>query len=190
MQGMNKVLTRLGGVFSLVALGVGVGASGASAHTAGAKPVVSLAGEFHRIQNVGNSKCLQPQASPGTRIVQITCNGSLEQGWLAIGDGSNRYRFVNGSSRGCMSVNDTPVNGAPVQLDNCTLSDGSGNPVSNAQWKSSAVLPDVVTLRTRVRNVDNNFCLAVPGGSSAEGLAMQLSTCNGSLAQRWVVGFN
>jgi hypothetical protein len=187
---MTRVFARLGGGFVLAAFSLAAGANGASAHVASSKPVAPLAGEFHRIQNVGNGKCLQPQASPGTRIVQLTCNGSSEQGWLALNDGSNRYRFVNGSGRGCISVNDTPVNGGPVQLDNCTLSDGSGRAVSNAQWNSGTVLPDVVTLKTRVRNVNNNFCLDVPGASSVDGLAMQLFTCNGSLAQRWVVGFN
>jgi hypothetical protein len=87
-----------------------------------------------------------------------------------------------------MSVNNTPVNGGPVQLDNCTLSDGSGRSVSNAQWNFGTLTPSVNTLRTRVRGIDNNFCLDVPGASTAEGQTMQLFACNGSFAQRWIVG--
>jgi hypothetical protein len=186
---------------TLIATGIAVGAllaGGAPAYahsspaTASPRRPVALAGEFHQIRNVANNNvCLQPQASPFTRIVQVTCNGSSEQGWLALNDGNNRYRFVNGSGRGCMSVNDRPFDHAVVQLDNCTLSDGSGVPVSNAQWQSSRTLPNGdITLRTRVRNVTNNFCLNEPGGSPAEGLGIELLTCNGSPTQRWSAGFN
>lgn len=166
------------------------GANTAGAHASSTTRVLALSGEYHRIQNVVNGLCLQPQDSPGTRIVQVVCNGSNEQGWMPLNDGNNRYRFVNGSARGCMSVLDRPSNGAAVFLGNCTLSGGTGQSVSNATWLSNRILPDSVTLRTRVGNVDNNFCLDEPGGSSAVGLAMQLFTCNGSGAQQWLAGFN
>ena len=63
------------------------------------------------------------------------------------------------------------------------------NSVSNAEWNTGDQLPNVVTLRTRVHFRDNPFCLNVPGGAATEGLAMQLWDCDGSLDQRWVVGF-
>jgi hypothetical protein len=186
MSTMTRAFAWLG-VFVFVSLGLAAGANGASAHVVSTNPVVLISGEYHPIRNVGNGKCLQPQAG-GTLIAQFICNGSSEQGWLALNDGGTVYRFVNGSGGGCMSVNNTPVNGGPVQLDNCTLSDGSGRSVSNAQWNFGTLTPSVNPLRTRVRGIDNNFCLDVPGASTAEGQTMQLFACNGTFAQRWIVG--
>jgi hypothetical protein len=163
------------------------------AESAGAQPdsgpaAGALIGEYHRIQNAGSGLCLQPEASPGIRILQMTCTGKANQGWLMLNDSNSRYRFLSGTGRGCVSVNDTPINTGAVQLDNCTNSDGSGRAVSNAQWKATGSVPGNVVLRTRVGNVDNNYCLDVPGGSWLPGLAMQLYACNDTFAQRWVVG--
>lgn len=62
MPTMKRAFARRGSVLALAALGMVAGVSGANAQVATAKTVAPLVGEFHRIQNVGNGKCLQPQA--------------------------------------------------------------------------------------------------------------------------------
>lgn len=180
---------RAAAVLLLAGLGAATGITAASAQSAPVRSVTPFAGEFHPLRNVGNNKCLQPQSlNFGAPIVQMTCNGSLAQGWASLNMGSNHYRFLNNLSGLCMFVGDTPTNGAPVWLDECAVA--GGTTVSNAEWNSGTPLPNVVSLRTRVHFRDNNFCLDVPGGSAAEGLPVQLWNCNSTLAQRWVVGFD
>jgi hypothetical protein len=41
-----------------------------------------------------------------------------------------------------------------------------------------------------VHFTEHNFCIDEPGASGASNLAVQLFTCNNSIAQRWSVGFN
>lgn len=61
--------------------------------------------------------------------------------------------------------------------------------VSNERWDATLPLPNVTSLISRIGWRDNGFCLDVPGASAEAGLQVQLWTCNGTLAQRWVVGF-
>jgi len=156
--------------------------AGMAPANAGPKPasgaLAQLSGEYKIIRNVTNNNlCLQLNAI-NNFISLGTCNGSVEQGWLALRDGNNFYRFVNGSGRGCMSV-DAASSGSPAHIDNCTLSDGSGSAASNAQWIASKTLPNLVTLRTRFGDRDSNLCLTA---------SVSLSPC-GSEPQRWFVNF-
>ncbi|WP_406453506.1 RICIN domain-containing protein [Streptomyces sp. NBC_01622] len=177
---------------ALLLAGIGsiLGVTGANAQTAPSTVATPLVGEFHRILNVASGKCLQPQSTSfGAPIVQKTCDGSSAQGWFALDMGSNHFRFLNPSGW-CMFVSDTLTNGGPVWQDECAVA--GGTTVSNAEWKASAALPNDVTLRSHVHFVDTNFCLDVPGGSTAEGLAVQVWTCSGTYNpnQHWIVGLN
>jgi hypothetical protein len=195
-EGAGKVFTmvrtfaRVAAILLLAGLGSVAGTAGASAQAPSARSITAFAGEFHPIKNLGNTNsCLQPQSPNfGARIVQVTCNGSREQNWafLETPTGSTRYRFLNTSGL-CMFAPDNPVDRSPVFLDECRVQGGSS--VSNAEWNSDTRLPNAAMLRTFVNSRDRNLCLDEPDASSAEGLAMQLFTCNGSGAQRWIVGF-
>jgi hypothetical protein len=44
-------------------------------------------------------------------------------------------------------------------------------------------------LESRVGFRDTGFCVDVPGNEATDGLAMQIFKCNGTDAQRWLVGF-
>jgi hypothetical protein len=158
------------------ALVAGMAPANAGPKSAGGA-LAQLSGQYKTLRNANNNLCLQLNAN-NDFISPTTCNGSAEQGWLALKDGSNFYRFVNGSGRGCLSV-DTASSGFSAHIDNCTLSDGSGSSVSNAQWIASNTLPNAVSLRTRVGNRDSNLCLTP---------SVTLSSC-GAAPQRWFVNF-
>jgi len=179
---------RLGGLAAVVLLaGVGLTAtaSAASAQPASAGSVTTFAGVFNPIKNVGNGKCLQPAGGSTAlfeAIVQMPCNGSSAQGWQYARVGTNTYNFINQVSGLCMWAWDGAFDGGRVLQSLCNRS-------SNAQFKTNAALPNVVVLQSRVGFRDTGFCVDVPSASSADGLGMQMYRCNGTLAQRWVVGF-
>ena len=116
-------------------------------------------------------------------IVQQPCDGSDAQSWVPQQHGSgNDYYFLNQHSGACMYLDvNSPFNGAPIIQAPC-------NGVTNELWRT-APLPQVTVVTTRVGGRVTTFCIDVPGGSSANGLPVQLFSCNGSLAQRWVIGF-
>jgi Ricin-type beta-trefoil lectin domain len=151
---------------------------------------VPFAGEFHQIRNVGSNLCLQPKdGNPNfdTPIVQEPCNGSSTQGWAALNMGNNHYRFLNPNGW-CINVGGELADGVRVQQDECAAP--GQDTVSDAEWNAGARLPQVVTLRSLLHGADNNFCLDVPGGRADLGSVIQVWACNGTLAQRWVVGFD
>jgi hypothetical protein len=180
------MLFTVGVAATLSVLGGGV----AHATQVSAKSITPFAGAFNPIRNVGNGKCLQP-ASPadGSPIVQQTCVtdpnnvvGILAQGWRFQQVGTNHYQFLNQLSGECFDVFGPARNGTP-------LINGECKHISNEEFNTRASLPNVVALETRVGFNDNGFCIDVPGGQATDGLAMQVFRCNGTLAQRWVVGF-
>ncbi|BCJ39787.1 hypothetical protein GCM10010168_93400 [Actinoplanes ianthinogenes] len=175
-------------VLLMASFGLFVVADGARAQP-DAGPAV-LAGELHRIRNAGNGLCLQPedQPDPDPRILQMTCTGRANQAWTVLGNGKGRYWFVNAAGGRCISVGDVPIDHGIVVAGNCTLSDGSGRTPSNAQWVASGSVPGSTFLRSWVGRDDTTFCLDVPGGSPSPGLAVQLYTCNSTLAQKWTIG--
>jgi hypothetical protein len=79
--------------------------------------------------------------------------------------------------------------GGHLEEAQCAVSGGST--VSNAEWTSTHPLPNVdVRLSTHVHFAEHNFCIDEPGASGGSNLAVQLFTCNTTIAQRWSVGFN
>jgi len=152
-----------------------------------ATPASASIGEFKRIQNVDNLLCLQPQTLAfGSRVVQEDCDNSAAQSWAPLYMGSNHYRFINQAAGLCLS-SFVLVNNGPVALDNCQIA--GGTTVSNAEWNTGALLPNTVTLRSRLHFVDNNFCLDVPGRTKERHVVINVFTCNGTPAQRWFIGF-
>jgi ricin-type beta-trefoil lectin protein len=167
-----------------VSLAVALFVPGGGVAQAAPTQVAPFAGVFNPIRNVGDNKCLQPvspvESSP---VVQATCDGGLAQGWQAVQVGTNHYRFVNQLSGLCLFAFSPPArNGNPMGLALCRT-------VSNEEFNAGTSLPNVVALESRMSFRDSGFCLDVPGGRADEGLQMQLFQCNGTLAQRWVVGF-
>jgi hypothetical protein len=61
--------------------------------------------------------------------------------------------------------------------------------VSNEEFNTGRSLPDIAPLESRTGFKDTHFCIDVPGGQTADGLQMELRPCNGTLLQRWIIGF-
>jgi hypothetical protein len=186
--------TRLGGLAATIVLaGLALAATATEANaqpapaSASSTSVTPFAGVFHPIKNVGNGKCLQPAGGSTAEfaaIVQVPCTNSIAQGWqYTPASGSNHYRFVNQLSGYCFDAFDGTFNGARLLQGTCV-------PISNEEWNTGAPLPNVVSLMSRVGFRDTGYCIDVPGAQATDGLAMQMYRCNGTLAQRWVVGFN
>jgi hypothetical protein len=160
---MMKFVPRVVGL--MLTIGLAVLLTGGAAQAASVGP---LSGVFNPMKNVGNGLCLQPDVPvDGGRVVQQDCDANnLAQGWQFKQLATNRYEF----------------SGSPVGLQRCREASGQ-------QFNSSATLPNVVTLESRFGSSNTGLCLDVPGGLSTRGLQMQIFGCNGTLAQRWVVGF-
>ncbi|GAA2047134.1 hypothetical protein GCM10009839_60050 [Catenulispora yoronensis] len=183
---MNLSRRKLGLVASIATMAGAMVAGGgavAQASSASAGHITPFAGVFNPIRNVGNGLCLQPLSPvPNSAVVQEPCDGGVMQGWQYIHDDSHGgYVFVNQASGACLNAFIKAENGAPIGLDTCRV-------VSNERFDTNT-LPNVTAVESRIGWKDNGFCLDVPGASSQPGLQMQLWGCNGTLAQRWVIGF-
>jgi hypothetical protein len=172
-------------VAALAAAAVVGGGAAAQASPAPAAHVKPFVGVFNPIKNVGNGMCLQP-VDPviNSPVVQEPCvAGSIMQGWEIQQIGGSTYGFLNQASGACLFAFIRAEDGAPMGLDTCRK-------VSNEQFDAHTTLPDVAELESRIGFSDTGFCVDDPGASSTAGLQMQLFTCNGTLAQRWVIGFS
>ncbi|MFE1800307.1 RICIN domain-containing protein [Streptomyces sp. NPDC059517] len=174
---------RLGG--SAAAVLLAVAGLAATAPSANAQPVPA-ASAFTPIKNVGNGLCLQPAGGSTQEfaaIVQETCvSGSTAQGWSSTELGTNHYRFLNQRSGYCFDAFDGAFDGGRLLQGTCAR-------ISNEEFNTGTALPDVVALESRVGFRDTGFCIDVPESQNTRGLAMQIWGCNGTLAQRWIVGF-
>jgi hypothetical protein len=184
---MSKTFGHIMAVCILTGLGLTVSVTASSAQPSPTR-FAPFAGEFHPIKNVGTTLCLEPRdKNPNfdVPIVQAHCDGSSAQGWAALDMGNNHYRFLNPDGW-CINVGGELANGVQVQQDECKAP--GQDSVSDAEWLSSARLPNVVTLRSRLHDVNSNFCLSAPVDQATPVIRVQ--GCDGSLAQRWVVDFD
>ena len=192
---MNKIFGLLAPAVALTAAAIaGTGAAAAqaapaSAAHAGSHVTPHLSGVFQPIRNVGNNLCLEPTtpAGPNSPVVQEPCaqpgsNEAILQGWETQSLGGTTFKFVNQASGDCLFAFIGAEDGAPMGLDTC-------HPSSNEEFDAHTSLPNVTVLESKIHFSDTGFCLDVPGASTTPGLQLDLFSCNGSLAQRWVVGF-
>jgi hypothetical protein len=192
---MNKLIRSLTPALVLAAAAVaGTGAAAAQAAPAGASHVRPFDGVFQPIRNVGNNLCLEPIApaagvpvGPNSPVLQEPCaqpgtDEAVLQGFEFQQISGTTYKFVNQKSGACLFAFIKAENGAPIGLDTCRT-------VSNEEFDAHTTLPNVVELESKIGFKDTGFCLDVPGATTTAGLQVQLFTCNGTLAQRWVIGF-
>lgn len=187
MSTVTKILVRAFAAVLIAGAGTLAGGTAATAQSFAPR----APGEFHEIRNNFHTPpmCLQPREPAfGSPIVQMPCDGSSAQGWLRLNMNNNHYRFANTLGL-CIFTGNDPANGTPIWLDECAVS--GGTTVSNAEWTSTRTLPNPdVRLSTHVHFTEHNFCLDEPGALGDANLAVQLFTCNNTIAQRWSVGFN
>ncbi|MEZ0110492.1 hypothetical protein ABH920_004507 [Catenulispora sp. EB89] len=194
---MNKIFGLLAPAVALTAAAVaGTGAAAAQAAPApashaGSHVVKPFDGVFEPIRNVGNNLCLEPTqpAGPNSPVLQEPCaqpgtpgNDFILQGWQTIQLSGSTYKFINNGSGACLFAFTSAHNGAPMGLDTCRN-------VSNEEFDAHTTLPNVSVLESKIGFSDTGFCMDVPGASTNTGLQLQLFNCNGTLAQRWVIGF-
>ena len=198
---MSRLATTFAALLLATAGAVGPAAA-ADAHSSttsvASTAVVPIApGAFHEIRNstVNRTRpvCIEPltPAVDGQLLIQAICDGSSIQGWAVLNDGNNHYRFVNNGNGLCIVLGDNPNSSDEVKLGKCEVA-ATGLPLSNAQWTSSASLPNqAVTLRTHVGATDHNLCLGEDRSEAHPvGAVMLGQSCDGSLRQVWSVGFN
>lgn len=180
MSRLVRTLVRSAAVLLLVGLGLGAEATGSSAQSTSTRSISPLAGEFHPIREVDLPLCLQPlETTQGAGVFQEACNGGTAQNWLIVDRGNNHYSFVNQFSGWCLYEEGEGV-GARITQDKCID--------SNAEWRASATLPEVVMLTSRAHFRDSNLCLT--RGGPVAGIGLLLNTCNGQLSQHWIIGFD
>lgn len=141
------------------------------------------AGAFAPWRNAATNQCVKPLTDAFDSIlVTRPCTGSIRQLWSPINITGTIYQLQNGQTTWCAWVVDT-FQGAPVIMDNCVLSSGSGAP-SNTLWEAGTTLPNIVQLRSRVRTRTEEDCADVSGSN-----VVLFGCTGGSLTQRWIVGF-
>jgi hypothetical protein len=163
-------------------------ATGSAQATPAPMNVTPFAGLFHVISPVAHSNmCLQP-FTPTYRsvIVERPCDGSAAQEWaiLSTPSGGTHYRFLNNSGF-CLWVDDGTVTAGILREDECQTSAPGSTTVSNAEWNSSALQPNAVTLQSRLGFVNRNLCLTDEGA----GFDTEVSACDGTVSQIWLIGF-
>lgn len=143
-------------------------------------------GVYRPIKPASNTLlCLEPATDGSGRLLLNPCANSAAQFWGPWRNSNNVYRFQNRAFVDCINVPDS-ASGQPAFLDECTLSDGSGNSVTNAEWDIGTNIPPAVTttMKTRVGGSTRNICLTAVGGTAV------MRTCASSPGndQRWIIG--
>lgn len=113
----------------------------------------------------------------GTAVQQWACGGSLNQQWRFVSAGGGYYEVLN---RNAASENEAwDVTGGPSATapgtNVQTWSYGGG---TNQQWQPVAT-GNGYTFVAR----NSGLCLDVPNASTANGVQLQVNTCNGSAEQ-------
>lgn len=169
----------------LASVAIIAGTTAAYARPAAATTVTPFAGVFHPIKNLGNSKCLAPaQPVINASIVVVDCGipagDTPAKRWQTESQGGLDFRLINQDSGLCVYLNQFPiVNGSPLIQTDCTA-------VSNEVWTLSSTPPDVMTIRSKAGGRVSSFCV----DAAPDRVTVQMFGCNGTLAQRWLVGFD
>jgi hypothetical protein len=140
-------------------------------------PTPASAANPDQISNPMQIVCLQPEngsTNRGVLILQQRCNGSAEQRWTRDG-----LHYINLRSGLCLDAGGPRVAGRNQAIQ--FPCNGAG--VQN--WEPGSSVPGAVT--TLISRASGNRCLELPGGFAAAGNGAWLSTCNGSLAQQWLI---
>jgi hypothetical protein len=121
--------------------------------------------------------CLQPlngSTSLGAQIVQEPCNGSTAQSWKRTSLYTTR-QYVNLLSGLCLDARGGAADYTPVQQWSCEA-------ITNETW--NYVYSYTPQLKSGVAG-SSSYCLDMPGADTAAGVALQIYSCNGTLAQQW-----
>jgi hypothetical protein len=131
---------------------------------------------------VGSPQSLCLQAGPGSQFqLQVYAqpcdfsDRSQNQWWQLINWNGNGYKLENFQTGECLYA-DTVFNGTPIALWDCRAN------ISNERWAWNADSHGFATLESRISGTTGH-CMAPPAAQITAGTAMQLSTCDDSVAQ-------
>jgi hypothetical protein len=135
-----------------------------------------------KIFNTRSQKCLQPvngSNAEGAAIVLATCDPTnAAQYWIKVPVSGSVAHYKNDSSLMCLDARGGAANGTPVQQWPC-------NTITNENWQYAQDSGDTQPkLISRVSGT-STYCLDIPGGATADGIAVQILTCNGLPEQHW-----
>jgi len=124
----------------------------------------------NRVLNVRSNLCLDIPASNqsnGNRVQLWPCNATGAQGWQQLANGTIRA-FENK----CLDVlNHRTAPGSPVAIFDC-------NGGLNQQWRFNA--------DGTIVGVESDRCLGPVGRGTGPTTRLEIQTCNGDPAQRWI----
>ena len=137
------------------------------------------ASEIVELASHASGKCLQPTSGlQGVAIVQETCNGSVAQQWTQTQSpsSSNALHYVNRATGYCLDARGGATNGTPIEQWTC-------DQISNENWAFG--VGNTLNDSELVSRVSGSWtdCISTPG--TANGAAMLLYSCNGSLPEFW-----
>ena len=159
----------------------------------------SVGNGLYEIINVNSGKRLEVaegRTEAGTSVQQYRANGTQAQRWLIRDADQGRFTFVNSISNKALDIPSADTgSGKPIQVYD-------QNGTHAQQWK----LREELTYRQKIdylaaqhandladggyiirTGLNGAYCLDVPGGSTDNGVKIQLYVSNGTSAQQWVV---
>ena len=129
----------------------------------------------------GGPQNLCLQAGPGSQfqfqVYAQPCNftSSQNQWWQPIDQNGSGFKLENFQTGECLYA-DTVSDGTPIALWDCRAN------ISNERWVWKTDSHGFGTLESRISGTTGH-CVAPPAAQIPPGTAMQLSTCNDSVAQ-------
>ncbi|MGQ4490830.1 RICIN domain-containing protein [Streptomyces sp. 372A] len=134
---------------------------------------------WYRVKNAGSGACLDAAdwgTADGTSLQQWSCTSGANQGWQFRSAGDGTYQVVNRHNGKVWDVDGGP--GATASGTRVHLWSYVGG--SNQQWRAE---PSGTAGRYRFVARNSGKCLAVDGGSTANGAHLSQQPCDGSAAQ-------
>ena len=131
------------------------------------------------IFNPYSDLCLQPangSTALGAAIIQQPCDGSTAQLWKRSTWASSR-QYTNLLSGLCLDARGGAADYTPVQQWVC------GN-ITNETWRYNYNFYQAPAVMSGVAG-SSSYCLDTPGADPASGVALQIYSCNGTVAQQW-----
>jgi glucosylceramidase len=136
---------------------------------------------WYEVVNQNSGSCVDDAnfgTTNGTPVQQWSCSGATNQQWQFRSAGGGFYEVINRLA--------APQNQA-WDVTGGTSATGSGVPIqtwayggaTNQQWQAVPVAGGYYQLLAR----NSGLCLGVPNASTANGVQLQQSTCNGTSAQ-------
>lgn len=127
---------------------------------------------------VTSNKCMNVTgggSSDGTKIQELTCDGSGAESFRVDDLGGGLVRLVNPSSGKCVDVAGAgKTDGTQVQLWTC-----------NGTGAQAFKVNDAGSGRVTITNPNSGKCIDVNGANPANGTKVQIWTCNQTNAQYW-----